>query len=430
VRRRRLAAAAARGLPALALAGAVVITAVREPGYRLAGVILLGLSLVVASRGILSGGVKRWSLLALAVLLLAGGASFLPWGSPGLLVLDVVIILALAGGVACARMAFRVRVPLEPVPPPKRPVLFWNPRSGGGSAVRHHLADEARARGIEAIELKPGDDLRSLVVDAVAGGADAVAAAGGDGTQAIVAEVAAERGLAFACIPAGTRNHFALDLGVDRTDVVGALGAFVDGGERCVDLPQVNGRTFVNNVSLGLYAESVAARDYREAKLRTMLATAGRAQDFDLEWTGPHGHSHRGGIAVLVSNNRYRLGVMGAGTRPRNDEGLLGITVLGSPEQIGERPRPLRRPWRQWSAPEFEVRADRPVPTGIDGESILLDPPLRFTVRPGALRVRISRLHPGASPSAGTPDRLVDMARTLGRLAAGRQPSARGPQAG
>ena len=109
---------------------------------------------------------------------------------------------------------------------------------------------------------------------AVADGADALAAAGGDGTQALIASIAAEHDLPFACIPAGTRNHFALDLGVDRDDVVGALDAFVTGGERRVDLAEVNGRTFVNNVSLGLYAEAVQREGYREAKLRTILDTA------------------------------------------------------------------------------------------------------------------------------------------------------------
>jgi diacylglycerol kinase family enzyme len=421
VRRRRLAAIAALALPAFSLLVAVAVTMVRDPGLRLAGVLLIALSLLAAARGLLSAGIRRWALFGAAAVALAGGAAFLPWDTPLLLVLDVVALAAIAGGVACARMAFRVRVRLDRVPPPARPVLVWNPRSGGGAAVRHNLAEEARARGIDPIQLEPGDDLRTLVLGAVAAGADAVAAAGGDGTQAIVAEIAAEHGLPFACIPAGTRNHFALDLGVDRTDVVGALDAFADGGERRVDLPRVNGRTFVNNVSLGLYAEAVATRGYREAKLRTMVATAGRAEDFDLEWTGPHGHHHRGAIAVLVSNNRYRLGAIEAGTRPRVDEGLLGITVLGS-SRIGEGPRALRRPWRQWSAAEFELRADQPVPAGIDGESVLLDPPLRFTVRPRALCVRISRRHPGASPSAATPDHLIDMVRTLGRLAAGHEP--------
>ena len=148
--------------------------------------------------------------------------------------------------------------------------------------------------------------------------------AGGDGSQAIVAAIAAEHSLPYACIPAGTRNHFALDLGVDRDDVVGALDAFVDGGERRVDLAEVNGRVFVNNVSLGLYADAVQRDGYREAKLRTILDTVPdvlgpAATGLDLRWTGPGGHEHRSGAAILVSNNRYRLGrAVGSGTRPQD----------------------------------------------------------------------------------------------------------------
>ncbi len=125
-----------------------------------------------------------------------------------------------------------VHVPLPGAERPQRPVLFYNPKSGGGKAERFGLADEARARGIEPIELRLGTDLGDLVREAVAAGADALAMAGGDGSQAIVAAIAAEEGLPYACIPAGTRNHFALDLGVDREDVVGALDSLVDGGER------------------------------------------------------------------------------------------------------------------------------------------------------------------------------------------------------
>ena len=129
--------------------------------------------------------------------------------------------------------------PPRAAPRPSRPVLFFNPKSGGGKAERFHVADEARARGIEPIELRKGDDLNVLVEDAVARGADALAMSGGDGSQAIVADEAAAHGLPYACIPSGTRNHFALDLGVDRNDVVGALDALVDGRERVVDLAEV-----------------------------------------------------------------------------------------------------------------------------------------------------------------------------------------------
>ena len=109
---------------------------------------------------------------------------------------------------------------------------------------------------------------------------------------------------------------------------------------------------------------------------------------------------------VLVSNNRYRLGrAVGSGTRPRIDDGLLGITVVGDPSGRGEDGRSLQRPLREWSAPDFEVDADSPVPAGIDGEALVLDPPLRFRIRPAVLRVRIARQHPGASPSAASPRR-------------------------
>src|SRR4029079_2627526 len=231
-------------------------------------------------------------------------------------------------------------------------VLFFNPRSGGGKAERFKLAGEARARGIEPIELKHSQALETLGRGESEAGADALAMAGGDGSQAIVAGIAAETGLPYACIPAGTRNHFALDLGVDRDDVVGALDAFVDGGERIVDLAEVNGRVFVNNVSLGLYAEAVQRQEYRDAKIRTLLDTAPDmlgpgSGELDLRWTGPGGSTHHAGAMVLVSNNCYRLGrAVGSGTRPRIDDGLLGVTVVGAPTGRGGDGHGLQRPWR------------------------------------------------------------------------------------
>src|SRR5262249_36978633 len=140
---------------------------------------------------------------------------------------------------------------------PRHPVLIMNLKSGGGKAERFHLEDECRARGIEPIVLRQGDDLRQLAEDAISRGADVIGMAGGDGSQAVVATAAARPGVPLVVIPAGTRNHFALDLGLDRDDVVGALDAFADGVERRIDLAEVNGRVFVNNASLGLYAKIV-----------------------------------------------------------------------------------------------------------------------------------------------------------------------------
>ncbi len=166
--------------------------------------------------------------------------------------------------------------------------LIINLKSGGGKAERFDLAGEARRRGIEPIVLRPGDDLRELAESAIARGAEVVGMAGGDGSQALVATVAARRDVAHVCIPAGTRNHFALDLGLDRDDVVGALDAFTDGVERRIDLACVNDRVFVNNASLGVYAKVVQSDAYRDAKLETWthmlpeLLGAG-AEPIDLE---------------------------------------------------------------------------------------------------------------------------------------------------
>ena len=282
------------------------------------------------------------------------------------------------------------------------------------------MVDEARARGIEPIDLKPGVDLRDLVRDAVEAGADALAMAGGDGSQAIVAAMAADAGLPYACIPAGTRNHFALDLGVDRDDVVGALDALVNGGERRVDLAEGNGQVFVNNASLGIYAEAVQRKGYREAKLRTIFDSVPDAlgpdgKPPDLRWVGPDGREHLSGAAILISNNQYRLRLANSGTRPRLDDGTLGITVFGS-HPNGEHRGP---PVMQWVTPEFEVGSGHQIPAGIDGEAVVLDAPLRFVTRPNALSVRIAPQHPGTSPSASLPESPSDALHKLVRIAAG-----------
>jgi diacylglycerol kinase family enzyme len=289
------------------------------------------------------------------------------------------------------------------VDPPRRPVLFVNPRSGGGKAAQAGLVERARERGINALVLAPHDDLAALVDEAVADGADALGVAGGDGSLAVVAAVAQVHGLPFVCVPAGTRNHFALDLGVDRHDLVGALDAFGDHGvERSVDVAEVNDRVFLNNVSLGIYGEAVHEASYRDAKVRTLLETTAevlgpsRAAP-DVSLVDDLGREHRQPAVVLVSNNPYALDrPVAPGTRPRLDGG--GLRPPGR-----ARPPPPADPSRVWSATDFSVDATVPVHAGIDGEAVELDGPLSFAIRPGALRVRISSRHPGRSPSARLP---------------------------
>ena len=420
---RRLAAVLALGSAAalLVLSAELIIS-----GFLLGLVVLVGIAVAVAAgwygltrtagARLLGFGLSILSLaLTLAVLLTRANH----------LGQALVIVIGLGLMLIATRAAFRTRLPLVGVPDPRSPVLFYNPKSGGGKAERYHLADQARARGIRAVELKLGSDLERLVRDAVAAGADALAMAGGDGSQAVVAMVAAEKNLPYACIPAGTRNHFALDLGVNRDDVIGALDAFVGGREKRVDLAEVNGRVFVNNVSIGLYAEAVQREGYRDAKLRTILDTVPdvlgpEGRGLELRWSGPGGDEHSAGAAILVSNNRYRLGrAVGSGTRPRMDDELLGITVAASPS--GARGM-FSRPWREWSAPSFTVDADGPVAAGIDGEAVTLEAPLRFRVLPAALRVRIAASHPGVSPSAAMPDGAWETVLALARIAAGQAP--------
>ncbi|NIK59264.1 diacylglycerol/lipid kinase family protein [Kribbella shirazensis] len=419
--RRRIAAVTALLVGAATVVLGVVVSVSEFPrGLGLLGCVLI--AGVSAWYGALRRGFARTAGLYIAGVALVGAVVLIVLG--GKFGVDLLVVVGLLVTLAAVRASFAVHVELPRATAPEHPVLFYNPLSGGGKAERFALAKEARDRGIEPIELKRGDDLETLVRGAVARGADGLAMAGGDGSQAIVAAIAAEYSLPYACVPAGTRNHFALDLGVDRNDVVGALDAFVDGGERLVDLAEVNGRVFVNNVSLGLYAEAVQRTGYRAAKIRTLLDTVPDAlgdsgSDLDMRWTGPGGHDHRGGAAVLVSNNRYRLGrAVGSGTRPRIDDGLLGITVLGAPAD-GEQSR-LQRPWREWSALSFEVDADRPLPAGVDGEALVLDAPLLFRIRPGVLRVRIAHQHPGSSPAAMAPEGIRDGLAELVRIVFGR----------
>jgi diacylglycerol kinase family enzyme len=415
---RRWWAAASVVLVIAAAVLAIVVAAAHFPNG-LSVLACLVLAVCAAWYGATRGGIRRTVAGAVAALLVLAAVALIV--IEGQLLDNVIVIACIAASLAAAKRAFRVHVHWPRAEPPTHPVLFYNPLSGGGKAEKFHLADEARSRGIEPVELRRGDDLEELVRSAVARGANALAMAGGDGSQAIVAKVAAEFDLPYACIPSGTRNHFALDLGVDRNDVVGALEAFVAGGERRVDLAEVNGRVFVNNVSLGLYADAVQHPGYREAKLHTLLDTVPEvlgpeARTPQLEWEGPDGPESA--VAILVSNNQYRLGrALGSGTRPRLNQGTLGITVLAPMAKNSDGTTKHRLGMQQWTAEEFKIRSDGQAAAGIDGEAAQLDAPLRFTVRTGALRVRIAPEHPGASPSALEPDTALATIAALIRFA-------------
>ena len=269
----------------------------------------------------------------------------------------------------------------HPVEPPRRPVLFVNPRSGDGAATRNRVVEQAHERGVRAVTLDVGDDLRTRALEAVADGADALGMAGGDGSLATVAAVAAAHGLPFVCVPAGTRNHFAKDLGVDRRDVAGALDAFTDGVERLIDVGEVNGRIFLNNVSLGIYGEAVQLAGYRDTKVRTLAETAHSV----LAPTGAH--------SGASPHRRHRTRARTARGRPRLQQRL---------RVDGPRPRDsthaLRRPAGNPGARHTRRDAtpsgpsmERPTPAG---------PCPRDRPRRHRRRGRRALRPPGRSPSA------------------------------
>ena len=434
--RRRIAALGSLALVAVVLVETVisVIDSPAQLALVLGLVAVMGLAIWYALTR--SGG-RRAVAVALGVAAVAGFAVLVigSWLSVGLRLVALVVAVLLARYALQRDVGTLKRSATEgtPVPAARRGVLIMNLRSGGGKAERFHLADECRRRQIEPVVLQPGDDLLTLARDAIDAGADVIGMAGGDGSQALVASVAAERGVPMVVVPAGTRNHLALDLGIDRDDVVGALDAFDEAVERPTDLGEVNGRVFVNNVSLGLYATIVQSPEYRDAKVETALSALPKVlgpdtKPIDLRFVGPDGEHHDGAHVIQVSNGPYGKTMATMGSRPRVDAGSLGVValVLGD-DRAAVRflaalatGRPDRYPgFQTWEVAAFEVGSGGMVSVGLDGETMELEPPLRFTIRPGVLRIRLAKGAIGQSPAARTVS-ARQFLPDLWRLAAGR----------
>ena len=396
----------------LLLCGAVVLLLafVVQQDLWLLGAALLGVVLFVASTyGFLA---HRGPARLLALTLLVATPLALVWlfVHHGLLWPLLGALLAAGSAVATGRAALQdgaddTGMPAYDVPPPRHPFLVMNPRSGGGKVARFDLRSKAEALGAEVFVLDGPDlDVAALARDAVRRHADLLGVAGGDGTQALVAGVAAELGVPFLVISAGTRNHFALDLGLDREDPSRCLAALTeDAVELRVDLGEVAGRTFVNNASFGAYAAIVHSPAYRDDKAGTTLALL---PDLLSGHAGPRLVVHAGGVtvahpqAVLVSVNPYGMGdLAGTGRRARLDTGMLGLVAV-TVDDARQAVRLLRRRTRDGlvtaRAREVVVTADVPeIPVGVDGEALVLPTPVRCTIHPGALRVRVPRDRPG-----------------------------------
>jgi len=355
-------------------------------------------------------GVVRWVSAVVAVL--APVAVIVAHALAGVLWVAIlaVAIWVLAG--VAARLALAGdrstdwRMPEYPAQPrAAHPFLIMNPRSGGGKVGRFDLKRKAESLGAEVFLMEGPEevDVAAVARDAVARGADLLGVAGGDGTQALVAGIAAQHGLPFVVISAGTRNHFALDLGLDREDPAASLDALSDGVELHVDLGMIGGQTFVNNASFGAYAEVVESPAYRDDKMGTTLELL---PDLLQGHNGARLVAQADGLrieapkALLVANNPYGMGdVAGLGRRARLDGGILGVISVnvGSGAQAAGLVRGRHATGvTVLTAKRIEISTDAPqIPVGIDGEAVSLPSPVVCTIHPGALRVWVPRNRPG-----------------------------------
>ncbi len=403
----------------VAVVVATVVRVARDPLRVGVELLLLFVLLAAAWFALTRTGARRVIAVVAAVAVVVAFFAAAAGSERYPLVSLVVRIVGLGVAVALGHYALGVTVgaltqsetPGTPVPAATRGVLFMNLKSGGGKAERFHLVDECKRRGIRPVVLEAGMDWLQTVRDVAASGVDVLGMAGGDGSQAMVGTVAAELGLPMVVVPAGTRNHLALDLGLDRDDVVGALDGYGEAVERTMDLADVNGHVFVNNVSLGLYAAIVRSPAYRDAKVDTTLATLPQVlgpdtEPFDLRFAGPDGVEHRAAHVIQISNNPYGKGA----SRPRLDTHQLGVVALvlgkaregpgaflaalasGHPERFAG--------FTLWATPTFEVTSDSPIDVGLDGETMSMEPPLRFSIRPSPVRVRLPKHAIGYSPAA------------------------------
>ncbi|MFE6222791.1 diacylglycerol/lipid kinase family protein [Streptomyces sp. NPDC057854] len=426
--------AVARTLARLALLAAlgsvaVLALAIGDGGIE---VLVAGfLGLVLLAVGVWWIVAHRGALRLLGVLLAVGApvGVVVLFALAGLWLTALVLVLCWGTALACARAALRRSRPPRPVrtvpaAPPRRPVLIMNPKSGGGKVERFGLVARAEELGARVVVLDPSApaDVAALARQAVADGADLLGVAGGDGTQALVAAVAADHDLPFLVISAGTRNHFAMDLGLDRSDPSRCLDALTDGEELRVDLGDVSGRPFVNTVSFGVYADVVQRPEYRDDKAGTALTLMpdlllgdglrrldARVDDVPLSAQQ----------ALLVSNNPYISPdeLSGAGRRPRLDDGelgVLGLRVEDATQAADLAVRGSQSPaLTVLSAQRVEVTADAPeIPVAVDGEALRMAPPVVCTLRPRALRVRLPRDRPGVTlptPPVRWP-RILDLA--------------------
>ncbi len=412
--------ARARVLAILSLL-AVLLLAVGVVGFLFRNGVYVALGAIAFALGVAGGWwaiskrpPRRWygviGMVVSAALLIAAllGAGDEDWES---FVRTLICLALLAIGVLTARAALAASLRSTAasrghhVRRPLYPVLLCNPWSGGGKVERFGLVELATSLGVRTVMLDHGLDLAELARDAIAQGADCLGMAGGDGSQALVASIAVEHDLPFVCVAAGTRNHFALDLGLDRADPRQSVYAFRDAIERRVDYATVNDRFFVNNVSLGVYATIVQQEGYREAKAATTAQLlpellGDTTEPFDLSFETPEGTQVDGSFLLMVSNDPYVLAASpSTSQRLRLDTGRLGVfAVTAATGAQAAEVVTLALAGQgahsshafEFSCEQIEIRSRSGTAyAGIDGEALELETPMTFRSHPQGLRMLV-----------------------------------------
>jgi YegS/Rv2252/BmrU family lipid kinase len=262
------------------------------------------------------------------------------------------------------------------------------------------------------------DRLPHALSDAARSKADVLVVGGGDGTLNEGARVAIAHSRTFGVLPLGTRNHFARDAGIP-TKIEEAVATIVAGHTMQVDVGEVNGRIFLNNSSIGLYPQAVAERDElrhrhgggKAAAMWTACIQVLRRfplLDATLEAAGETTRVRT--PFVFVGNNRYDMNLLTLGQRATLRKGELGVYLTRNTNRLGVLRLAFRalvgrmrqdRDFQYFTTPEIEIRTrKRSVRVSLDGEVADMQSPIRYSMRPGALRLLVPQ---DASSAAETP---------------------------
>lgn len=282
--------------------------------------------------------------------------------------------------------------------------------AGSGSADNADLAAQVREqfslRGVqpELCSCAEGGEIRNHVQEALELGCTTVVAGGGDGTVSTVASVLAGTDVALGVLPLGTLNHFAKDLGIPL-DLAEAVATIVEGNVVQVDIGELNGRTFINNSSLGLYPRVVRHRDEHQrlgrskwwAFFKAILVVIGRYSFLKVSLTADGASMVRSTPFVFIGNNEYEIHGLNIGTRARIDSGQLSIYLTrraGRARLLGLLLRGLFGRLREAAdfdtitTPEVVIDArGRKIQVALDGELFQVELPLHYRCRRRELRV-------------------------------------------